>query len=90
MFIRSMLRGLKGRCPACGEGKLFWRYLKVEPRCGECGATGLRGLLVYMAIYLLMNLGAFAVLVSMRRQGRAVAFFGGMPRRFGRFGAVAG
>ena len=37
MFIRSMLRGLKGRCPACGEGKLFWRYLKVEPRCGECG-----------------------------------------------------
>ena len=37
MFIRSMVRGLKGRCPACGEGKLFWRYLKVEPRCGECG-----------------------------------------------------
>ncbi|WP_198374376.1 NADH-quinone oxidoreductase subunit NuoN [Neoroseomonas rubea] len=34
--------------------------------------AGLRGLLVYMAIYLLMNLGAFAVLVAMRRQGRAV------------------
>ena len=33
---------------------------------------GMRGLLVYMAIYLLMNLGAFAVLVAMRRQGRAV------------------
>ncbi|MBR0651897.1 NADH-quinone oxidoreductase subunit NuoN [Roseomonas terrae] len=34
--------------------------------------AGMRGLLIYMAIYLLMNLGAFAVLVSMRRQGRAV------------------
>jgi NADH-quinone oxidoreductase subunit N len=33
---------------------------------------GLRGLLVYMAIYVFMNLGTFAVLVSMRRQGRAV------------------
>jgi NADH-quinone oxidoreductase subunit N len=33
---------------------------------------GLRGLLVYMAIYVLMNLGTFAVLVSMRRNGRAV------------------
>lgn len=36
MFMQSMLRGLKGRCPACGEGKLFWRYLKVEPRCSVC------------------------------------------------------
>lgn len=36
MFIQPMLRGLKGRCPRCGEGKLFWRYLKVSPRCGAC------------------------------------------------------
>jgi NADH-quinone oxidoreductase subunit N len=34
--------------------------------------VGLRGLLVYMAIYVLMNLGTFAVLVAMRRNGRAV------------------
>jgi NADH-quinone oxidoreductase subunit N len=34
--------------------------------------AGIRGLLVYMAIYLLMNLGAFAVLVAMRRQGRTM------------------
>src|SRR5580700_5014399 len=34
---RSMLRGLRGRCPACGEGKLFYRYLKVEPVCQSCG-----------------------------------------------------
>lgn len=34
--------------------------------------VGLRGLLIYMAIYVFMNLGTFAVLVAMRRQGRAV------------------
>ncbi|MBA4013099.1 MAG: hypothetical protein C0481_14630 [Phenylobacterium sp.] len=36
MFVQSMLRGLKGRCPACGEGKLFSRYLKVQPTCSHC------------------------------------------------------
>jgi NADH-quinone oxidoreductase subunit N len=36
------------------------------------GETGLRGVLVYMAIYIAMNIGAFAVLVAMRRNGRAV------------------
>jgi NADH-quinone oxidoreductase subunit N len=33
---------------------------------------GLRGLLFYMAIYVVMSIGTFAVLVAMRRQGRAV------------------
>jgi NADH-quinone oxidoreductase subunit N len=33
---------------------------------------GLRGLLIYMAIYILMNVGTFAVIVAMRRGGRAV------------------
>jgi NADH-quinone oxidoreductase subunit N len=38
-----------------------------------CGTdAGLRGVLVYTLIYLTMSLGAFAVLVSMRRDGRAV------------------
>jgi uncharacterized protein (DUF983 family) len=37
MFVQSMLRGLKGRCPHCGQGKLYWRYLKVEPTCRACG-----------------------------------------------------
>jgi len=33
---------------------------------------GLRGTMFYMAIYLVMNAGVFAVLVSMRRQGRSL------------------
>jgi len=34
--------------------------------------AGLRGVLLYTPIYLMMSLGAFAVLVAMRRNGRAV------------------
>ncbi|WP_159993516.1 NADH-quinone oxidoreductase subunit NuoN [Roseomonas sp. 18066] len=33
---------------------------------------GVRGLLLYMAIYLFTNVGAFAVLIAMRRKGRAL------------------
>ena len=29
--------GLRCRCPACGEGKLFSSYLKVAPSCPHCG-----------------------------------------------------
>ena len=43
LFFRSMARGLKGKCPHCGDGKLFWRYLKVEPRCQACGRVYWRG-----------------------------------------------
>jgi uncharacterized protein (DUF983 family) len=30
-------RGLKGRCPHCGEGPLFRKYLKVQEVCTTCG-----------------------------------------------------
>ncbi len=30
-------RGLAHRCPACGEGRLYRGYLKVEPTCEACG-----------------------------------------------------
>jgi uncharacterized protein (DUF983 family) len=28
---------LLGRCPRCGQGKLFTGYLNVAPRCAACG-----------------------------------------------------
>jgi uncharacterized protein (DUF983 family) len=31
-----MTRGLRERCPHCGEGGVFYRYLKVSPACGIC------------------------------------------------------
>ncbi len=33
---RSILRGLACRCPNCGEGRLFSRFLKVAPVCTVC------------------------------------------------------
>ncbi|MES2341621.1 MAG: DUF983 domain-containing protein [Pseudomonadota bacterium] len=36
-LIQAMTRGLRGKCPHCNEGALYWRYLKVEPRCQACG-----------------------------------------------------
>lgn len=36
-LLRSTGRGFAHRCPACGRGSLFGRYLKVEPECRACG-----------------------------------------------------
>jgi uncharacterized protein (DUF983 family) len=30
-------RGFAGRCPACGEGRIFRKYLKVADSCAACG-----------------------------------------------------
>ncbi|MEM7242020.1 MAG: DUF983 domain-containing protein [Pseudomonadota bacterium] len=32
-----MLRGLRNRCPNCGEGAVLHSYLKVSDRCANCG-----------------------------------------------------
>lgn len=34
---QSLWRGLKGRCPNCGEGRIFRAYLKVNDACPTCG-----------------------------------------------------
>ncbi|MEQ9505409.1 MAG: DUF983 domain-containing protein [Hyphomonas sp.] len=34
----AVLRGLRGRCPDCGRGKLFVGYLKQAGACDACGA----------------------------------------------------
>ena len=33
----AMRRGAFGRCPCCGEGRLFGAYLKVADHCEACG-----------------------------------------------------
>jgi uncharacterized protein (DUF983 family) len=32
-----LLTGIRGRCPRCGEGKLFRGFLKLASRCDVCG-----------------------------------------------------
>lgn len=37
-FLAAVTRGLRNRCPACGEGHVFGGFLKVVPRCAACAA----------------------------------------------------
>lgn len=39
---QAILNGLRCRCPRCGVGRLFPKYLKVADRCTNCG-LGLEG-----------------------------------------------
>jgi uncharacterized protein (DUF983 family) len=32
----ALKRGFRGRCPRCGEGKLFCAFLKVDSNCSVC------------------------------------------------------
>src|ERR1700729_3854745 len=34
---QAIKRGFRGRCPRCGEGKLFRAFLKTADSCSNCG-----------------------------------------------------
>ncbi|MET3598647.1 DUF983 domain-containing protein [Martelella mangrovi] len=36
-LMPAIVNGLKCRCPSCGEGKLFFKYLKSVEVCDRCG-----------------------------------------------------
>lgn len=36
-FLTGLKRGVRHRCPNCGKGRLYARYLKVDPDCEACG-----------------------------------------------------
>lgn len=38
-FFAMVKRGLKRRCPHCGEGSAFAGYLRVTDTCAECGTS---------------------------------------------------
>jgi len=35
----ALLRGWRGRCPDCGEGRMFRAFLKVADYCPACGTA---------------------------------------------------
>jgi uncharacterized protein (DUF983 family) len=35
--MEHIWRGLRGRCPRCGKGRLFRAFLKVADHCDVCG-----------------------------------------------------
>lgn len=36
-LMQAMGLGFRGKCPHCGQGRLFGRFLKVADRCDVCG-----------------------------------------------------
>lgn len=36
---QAVKRGVLGRCPSCGEGRLFRGFLKATPACSHCGES---------------------------------------------------
>lgn len=36
-LMHDLSRGFSCKCPKCGEGKLFAKWLKVVDRCNACG-----------------------------------------------------
>ena len=37
-LLKAVGRGVRNRCPVCGEGKVFKGFLSVVPECSACGA----------------------------------------------------
>ena len=37
-LLTALGRGLLGRCPACGKGRIFDGFLRVVPHCEHCAA----------------------------------------------------
>jgi uncharacterized protein (DUF983 family) len=67
----AIMRGLRGRCPACGHGRLFHRFLKVADTCEACG-TELHhhradDLPPYLVIFIVGHLIVWAILVTETR-----------------------
>ena len=34
---QALVRGFRMKCPSCGAGSIFTKYLKVTPACSDCG-----------------------------------------------------
>ncbi|WP_232630140.1 DUF983 domain-containing protein [Methylobacterium sp. Leaf118] len=61
-----MARGFVNRCPHCGDGKMFGRFLKVRPACDACGLAMAEhradDLPPYLVIFLVGHIVGYLVL----------------------------
>ncbi len=103
--IRSALwRGLRGRCPACGEDRLFESWIRVRPACRSCSTRFLENqgdpwafLVVVDRIFVLLLVVLLYFRWAPRSVGGMVALFGVLtavfvvttPYRFGLCLAIA-
>lgn len=74
----GIARGLRMRCPACGKGALFERYLKVSPACSSCGQElhhhRADDLPPYLTIFVVAKLVGYGIYVSEMRYEPSIAF----------------
>ncbi|MCJ2029813.1 DUF983 domain-containing protein [Methylobacterium sp. J-043] len=65
-LLSAMASGFLNRCPHCGEGHVFGRFLKVRPACEACGLemAGHRAddLPPYIVIFLVGHIVGYLVL----------------------------
>jgi len=78
-YLQAGLRGLTGKCPRCGEARLFRKWLKPVDRCPACGQDWslqrADDFPPYVAIFITGHLmfALVILLVSDLRLGMAVA-----------------
>lgn len=69
--VAAMKRGFLGRCPACGKGRLFGRFLKVADRCSVCGTEfhhhRADDLPPYIVIFVVAHVVGYGIYVSETR-----------------------
>src|SRR5829696_8789307 len=69
--LLAMKRGVLGRYPACGNGHLFRRFLKVADRCEACGSEfhhhRADDLPPYLVIFLVGHLIGYGILTAETR-----------------------
>lgn len=69
--LPALRRGFRGRCPACGKGRLFGRFLKVEEACASCGTEfhhhRADDLPPYLVIFIAGHLIGYGILMSETR-----------------------
>ncbi len=67
-WLTGVGRGFRGRCPGCGGGRLFARFLKVADECGACGAElhhhRADDLPPYIVIFIIGHILGYAILVA--------------------------
>lgn len=81
--IRLILkRGLKRRCPRCGQGELFKRWIETHDRCAVCNLQFLRNhgdiwMFVIITDRIPIGIGVIAVFFGYQSTNHlfAVAFF---------------
>jgi uncharacterized protein (DUF983 family) len=66
--IPAMRRGFMGHCPACDEGRLFGRFLKVADHCEVCGTEfhhhRADDLPPYIVIFIVGHLIGYGILMT--------------------------